>query len=72
MHGAVAADQADQQRDVTCDNSPKGSEEGDSGKDMKRRGVCTSAAERPVVKANWKYRHVDLVPVIVPTTDGVC
>ena len=34
MNGAVAADQADRQRDVTRDNSLNGSEEGDSGKDL--------------------------------------
>ena len=50
-NAAVAADQADRQRDVTCDNSPKESEVGDSGKDMKRRRVCASATERLVVKA---------------------
>ena len=39
------------QRDATCDNSQKESEECASGKVMKRGRVCTSATERLVVKA---------------------
>ena len=59
VNAAVAADQTDRQRDVTCDNSPKESEE--AGKTWyqeqfvdnqeERRKVCTSAKERLVVKA---------------------
>ena len=59
MNGKVAADQTDRQRDVTCDNSPKESEEAGKTRyqeqlvdnEVERRKVCTRAKERLVVKA---------------------
>ena len=68
-----AADQRNPQRDVTCDNSQKESEEGDSGNDLvpskaeKSLCMCQGEACRD---GNWRYRHVDLVPVIVPATSA--
>ena len=59
VNAAVAAEQTDRQRDVTCDTSTKESEE--AGKtwyqeqlvdnEVERRKVCTRAKERLVVKA---------------------